>query len=184
MIISIFGSASPTPDSVLYQEAQQLGKLLAEAGHMVMTGGYCGTMEAVSRGAVEAGGHSIGVTCRQIEEYRPLGPNSWVREVIHTDTLTERIEVLTSEASAFIALPGGIGTLAEIAMVFNKMVISAIPSDTLILIGEGWKQTFEAFLKGQAENINSKTRQIPRYAANPQEALFLLNNKSQENNNG
>lgn len=184
MIISIFGSATPKPESDLYQEAQQLGKLLAEAGHTVMTGGYCGTMEAVSRGAVEAGSHSIGVTCRQIEEYRPLGPNSWVREVIHTDTLTERIEVLTSKADAFMALPGGIGTLAEIAMVYNKMVISAIPSNTLILIGEGWKQTFKAFLKGQAENINFKTRQIPQFAANSQEALFLLNNKSQENNNG
>ena len=184
MIISIFGSASPTPDSELYKDAQQLGKLLAEAGHTVMTGGYCGTMEAVSRGAVEAGSHSIGVTCRQIEEYRPLGPNSWVREAIHTDTLTERIEVLTSKADAFMALPGEIGTLAEIAMVFNKMVIAAIPTDTLILIGEGWKQTFKAFLKGQAENINLKTRQIPQFAANPQEALILLNNKSQENNNG
>ena len=184
MIVSIFGSASPTPDSDLYQEAQHLGKLLAEAGHTVMTGGYCGTMEAVSIGAVEAGSHSIGVTCRQIEEYRPLGPNAWVREVIHTETLTERIEVLTSQADAFMALPGGIGTLAEIAMVFNKMVIAAIPSERLILIGGGWKQTFEAFLEGQSTNINSTTRQIPQFAANPQEALTLLNNKSQENNNG
>ncbi|HHX08121.1 MAG TPA: LOG family protein [Chloroflexi bacterium] len=184
MIISVFGSASPTPESQLYQEALLLGKLVAKNGHTVMTGGYCGTMEAVSKGAVEAGGHSIGVTCRQIEEYRPLGPNSWVREVIHTDTLTERIEVLTSQADAFMALPGGIGTLAEISMVFNKMVIAAIPSDTLILIGDGWKQTFEAFLKGQSANINSKTQQIPQFAANPQEALALLNNKHQENNNG
>ncbi len=175
MIVSVFGSASPLPGQPLYQEALRLGELLARAGHTVMTGGYCGTMEAVSRGAVEAGGDCIGVTCRQIEDYRPTGPNPWVRQIRPTDTLSQRIEILTSEAEAFLALPGGIGTLAEVAMVFNKMVISAIPSKTLILIGEGWKDTFEAFFKGQAENINSKTSGLPHFADNVETAVQLLN---------
>lgn len=175
MIVAVFGSASPTPDQPLYQEAQRLGQLLAEAGHTVMTGGYCGTMEAISKGAVEAGGESIGITCRQIEAYRPTGPNQWVRQIRSTDTLSERIETPTSQAEAFIALPGGIGTLAEIAMVYNKMVISAVPSETLILIGPGWQKTFEQFMSGQVENINSRTRELPRFAADVEAAIRLLN---------
>ena len=175
MIVAVFGSASPTPDQPLYQEAQRLGQLLAEAGHTVMTGGYCGTMEAISKGAVEAGGESIGITCRQIEAYRPTGPNQWVRQIRSTDTLSERIETPTSQAEAFIALPGGIGTLAEIAMVYNKMVISAVPSETLILIGPGWQKTFEQFMSGQFENINARTRELPRFAADVEAAIRLLN---------
>jgi hypothetical protein len=175
MIVSVFGSASPLPGHPLYQRAMRLGELLAKAGHTVMTGGYCGTMEAVSRGAVEAGGDSIGVTCRQIEDYRPTGPNPWVRQIKATDTLSHRIEILTSEADAYFALPGGIGTLAEVAMVFNKMVISAIPSKTLILIGEGWKATFEAFFEGQAKNVNETTTELPHFAADVETAVKLLN---------
>lgn len=184
MIISVFGSASPTPDQELYQRALTLGRLLGKAGLDVMTGGYCGTMEAVSRGANEAGADVIGVACRQIEDYRPVGPNRWVKTVVPTSTLSERIEYLTTHADAFIALPGGIGTLAEIAMVLNKMVISAIPSKILILIGEGWKQTIQAFIDGQAENVNERTRTLPQFAKDPLEAVNLLIKSLQETQNG
>ena len=175
MIVSVFGSASPTPGQPLYEQAVCLGELLSQAGHTVMTGGYCGTMEGVSRGAVEAGGDSIGVTCRQIEDYRPTGPNPWVRQIKATDTLSQRIDILTSEADAFLALPGGVGTLAEVAMVFNKMVISAIPSKTLILIGEGWKEIIQTFFRQQAENVNGRTAGLPHFADNVDTAVKLLN---------
>ncbi len=184
MIVSVFGSAAPLPGQPLYQDALELGRLLGEHGFSVMTGGYCGTMEAVSGGANEAGTNVIGVTCRQIEDYRPTGPNGWVQQVHATDLLSERIELLTSNADAFIALPGGIGTLAEISMVFNKMVISSIPSQVLILVGEGWKQTFETFFNGQAENVNARTRQLPHFAKDPQDAVRILIQLLQENNNG
>ncbi len=174
MIVSVFGSALPTPGQPAYQQAYKLGQLLAKAGHTLMTGGYCGTMEAVSRGAVEAGGHTIGVTCRQIEDYRPLRPNQWVQQVSPTDTLSQRIEILTSEADAFMALPGGVGTLAEVAIVFNKMVISTIPSKPLILIGQGWEESFRAFFRSQAQNINDTTRNLPHYVADVAEAARFL----------
>ncbi len=77
-VIAVFGSSAPQPGSAAYEEARQIGRLLAEAGCAVATGGYCGTMAAVSQGAAEAGGHVIGVTCDQIEQFRPLGPNEWV----------------------------------------------------------------------------------------------------------
>ncbi len=71
MKVSVFGSSQPKEGSMAYAEAQELGKLLAQRGHIVLTGGYMGTMEAVSRGAAEAGGHVIGVTCEDIERLAP-----------------------------------------------------------------------------------------------------------------
>ena len=56
MNISIFGGSQPKEGDIAYAEAQELGKLLAQRGHTVLTGGYIGTMEAVSRGASDAGG--------------------------------------------------------------------------------------------------------------------------------
>ena len=59
----------------------------------MLTGGYIGTMEAVSRGAAEAGGHVIGVTCEEIEAWRPVRVNAWVKEEIRRKTLMERLQV-------------------------------------------------------------------------------------------
>ena len=69
-IVSVFGGSAPKPGSPAYEEAQRCGALLAQAGWTVATGGYRGVMEAVSRGAHEAGGHVIGVTCTLIENWR------------------------------------------------------------------------------------------------------------------
>src|SRR6185295_11638657 len=104
------------------QEAYELGKLLAGAGHTVLTGGYMGTMEAVSKGANEAGGHVIGVTCAQIESWRATGPNAWVKEQRRFETLQERLNCLIDSCDAAIALPGGPGTLTEIALSWNLMI--------------------------------------------------------------
>ena len=67
-IVSVFGGSAPQPGSVPHAEAQALGAALAQAGWTVANGGYSGVMEAASRGAHEAGGHVIGVTCSLIEE--------------------------------------------------------------------------------------------------------------------
>lgn len=174
MKVAVFGSANAREGEDLYCLAFQLGKLLAEAGHVVMTGGYCGTMEATSRGAAEAGGHTIGVTSEEIEAFRPGGPNPWVREVIPTVTLGNRIAILTRQADAFIALPGGVGTLVEAAKAYNLIAIGAIPVRHLIVIGEGWKQTFEAFFTGQGASVNASTRAILQFAADAERAVALL----------
>ncbi|MDI6694379.1 MAG: hypothetical protein QME21_04975 [Anaerolineales bacterium] len=63
--VTVFGGSRPTPED--YEQALHLGRLLGGSGYIVLTGGYIGVMEAVSRGASEAGGHVIGVTCDEIE---------------------------------------------------------------------------------------------------------------------
>ncbi|MBI1855311.1 MAG: LOG family protein [Chloroflexi bacterium] len=106
MRVSVFGSSKPMPGEKAYADAAELGGLLAKRGHAVLTGGYMGTMEAVSRGAAEAGGHVIGVTCSDIEKWREVGANQWVREEIRKTTLTERLIGLIETCDAALALPG------------------------------------------------------------------------------
>ncbi len=91
MNISVFGGSQPKVGSTAYAEAQELGGLLAQRGHTVLTGGYMGTMEAVSRGAAEAGGHVIGITCGEIESWRGAGANQWVAEEWKKETLIQRL---------------------------------------------------------------------------------------------
>jgi uncharacterized protein (TIGR00730 family) len=116
MNITVFGGSQPMEGSAAYEEARKLGTLLAQRGHAVLTGGYMGTMEAVSHGASEAGGHVIGVTCEDIETWRARKANQWVKEERRKKSLIERLQALIEGCDAAIALPGGAGTLTEISV--------------------------------------------------------------------
>jgi uncharacterized protein (TIGR00730 family) len=152
-IVTIFGGARPQRDDPAYEEARQLGSLLGQAGYAVMTGGYSGTMEAASRGAAEAGGYVIGVTSDEIERWRPQGPNAWVKEERRTNRLDERMAILIEDCDAAIALPGGVGSLLEVALMWNRLIIGALNGQPLILIGSGWRQTFDTFIQTQGQYI-------------------------------
>lgn len=145
MKITVFGSSKPRPDDPDYTIAQRLGGMIAKAGHTVITGGYVGTMEAVSRGANEAGGVVIGVTCEDIERYRPGGANPWVTEEWRRTTLLDRLQGLIEGCDAAIALPGGPGTFTEITLYWNLLVIKALQPKPLVLIGEGWQSVFTEY---------------------------------------
>ncbi len=116
-IVTIFGSSLPAEGSAAYADARRLGRLLAESGFAVCNGGYAGLMEASARGAREAGGHTIGVTCA-IWPYRA---NPWIVEEVRTQSFPERIMTLIERGDAYVVLPGGTGTLAELALAWEMM---------------------------------------------------------------
>ena len=174
MNISIFGGAQPQPDSPAYEEARLLGELLAQRGHTVLTGGYIGTMEAVSRGASEAGGHVIGVTCEDIEAWRGVRPNQWVKEERRKKTLIERLQALVEGCEAAIALPGGAGTLTEISLMWNLMIVESLPRRPLILIGRGWQSTFDQFFNEFHTYMPVHQRDLLRYEEDVQSAVITL----------
>ncbi len=121
--VTIFGSSLPGEDSAAYADARRLGRLCAEAGFAVCNGGYGGLMEASARGACEAGGVTIGVTC----EIWATRANRWISEEVRTRTYLERIMTLIGRGDAYIVLPGGTGTLAELALtweIMNKSTLS------------------------------------------------------------
>jgi uncharacterized protein (TIGR00730 family) len=174
MNITVFGGSHPQPGSPAYAEAYELGKLLAQAGHAVLTGGYVGTMEAVSRGANEAGGHVIGVTCDDIEAWRGTRANAWVKEERHFASMQERLNELVLACDAAIALPGGPGTLTEIALTWNLMIVDSMPHKPLILIGTGWRSMMETFFNSFEVYVPQHQRDLLRFAPDIQSAVILL----------
>jgi uncharacterized protein (TIGR00730 family) len=142
--VTIFGSSLPGPDSAAYAEAHRLGMLLAERGLVVCNGGYAGLMEASSRGAREAGGHTVGVTCSLWSS----PPNRWVAEEVRTRSFSERIITLIERGDAYIALPGGTGTLAELALAWEMMNKSSLSRTVggckpLLVMGPYWKPVID-----------------------------------------
>lgn len=157
--ITVFGGSQPKPGDPVYQAALHLGELIAQSGYTLLNGGYIGTMEALSRGAFEAGGRVIGVTCDQIEAWRPVKANPWVTEERHYATFQERIFALIENCDACLALPGGVGTLAELVLTWNLLLTRILPPRPLILIGPGWHKVIEKFLAEQGEFVPSVQRQ-------------------------
>jgi uncharacterized protein (TIGR00725 family) len=174
MNISIFGGSSPIPGSPSYLQAYFLGEKLAKAGHSVLTGGYIGAMEAVSRGASEAGGIVIGVTCSEIEKWRPVKANAWVGEERSFLTLQDRLHELICNCDAAMALPGGAGTLTEIALAWNLMAIKAMPAKLLILIGYEWHSILELMFTSLSEYIPTSQRSLLHFAKDVNAACSIL----------
>ena len=174
MKISVFGGSQPKEGEGAYAEAMELGRLLAERGHTVLTGGYIGTMEAVSRGAREAGGHVIGVTCEDIETWRPVKANAWVMEEVRKKTLIERLHALIHESDAAFALPGGAGTLTEITLMWNLMIVESLHRRPLILIGDGWQCVFDQFFQKLEAYMPVHQREILGFAKDVQTAVNML----------
>jgi uncharacterized protein (TIGR00725 family) len=125
--IALFGSGSAPADHPVLVEAERLGRLLTETGFTLLCGGYGGTMEAASKGAKSGGGFVIGVTVALFERqgYRP-GPNRYVDQVIRYDTLRERLYHLVERCDGAVVLPGGIGTLSELALTWSLMQVGEI----------------------------------------------------------
>lgn len=177
MKVSVFGGSQPKEGDAAYEEARTLGKILAEGGHVVLNGGYIGTMEAVSRGAAEAGGHVIGVTCEDIEKWRNVGVNRWVKEEIRKKTLNERLQVLIEECDAAIALPGGPGTLTEISLMWNLMIVESLHRRPLILVGDGWQSVFGQVFEKLGTYTSENQRNLLQFAPDVETAVKLLESR-------
>ncbi len=112
--IAVIGAARC--DEAAAARAREVGRLLAEAGHTVVTGGLTGVMEAASRGAREAGGHVVGI----LPGPDPAQANPYVELAIATGMGDARNAILANTARAFIAVAGEHGTLSEIAYALKR----------------------------------------------------------------
>jgi uncharacterized protein (TIGR00730 family) len=172
--VTVFGGSQTREGEPDYQAAMLLGQLLGQAGFAVLTGGYIGTMEAVSRGAAEAGGQVIGVTCDQIEAWRAVRPNRWVQQEMRYATLRDRMFALIDESDAVIAMPGGPGTLAEVAVLWNHLLTSSVAPRPFILVGPGWRHTLEQFYAAFDAYIPEAQRKWLSFAPDVRAAVQLL----------
>jgi uncharacterized protein (TIGR00730 family) len=136
-IITIFGTGKANPKDSAYMLAYETGKLLAQAGFAIANGGYGGTMLAAAKGAAGAGGEIIGVTCSAFKESRA---NEYITREIVTESLDERLDMLIKLGQAYLVLPGGAGTLLELAKIWELKNKGFLEADKpIILVGKFWK---------------------------------------------
>jgi uncharacterized protein (TIGR00730 family) len=130
--VSVFGSARFKEDHAYYGLARAVGTGLARAGFTVMTGGGPGLMEAANRGAKDVGGRSVGCNIALPVEQRP---NAYLDRWITFDHFYVRKVMLVKYSYAFVALPGGFGTLDEIFETATLIQTRKIREFPLVLMG-------------------------------------------------
>ena len=138
--IAVFGSSRSRPGDPHFEEAAQCGELLALAGFTVVTGGYGGTMAAVSLGARHKGGHVVGVTAPGVFPSR-FGANEHVVEERKASSLVARIGLLIEDADGAIALRGSLGTATELLVAWNVAFVAPFSDGTrkpVVAVGEPW----------------------------------------------
>jgi uncharacterized protein (TIGR00730 family) len=144
--VTVFGSARFGEGSRHYALAREVGARLARAGFTVMTGGGPGLMEAANRGAKDAGGVSVGCN---IELSREQRPNPYLDRWIGFRHFFVRKLMLVKYSYAFIAMPGGFGTLDEIFEVATLIQTETIKQFPLVLMGREFWQPLMDFLSGR-----------------------------------
>jgi uncharacterized protein (TIGR00730 family) len=130
--ISVFGSARTKPGSVAWQHAELVGRLLAEAGFAVITGGGPGAMAAANKGAREAGGVSVGLG---IELPFEQGVNEWVDLEVNFRYFFARKTMFVKYANGFIVLPGGFGTFDELFEALTLVQTRKVTRFPIVLLG-------------------------------------------------
>lgn len=168
-LVAVFGSSEPLSGDPLYETARRVGALLSGAGYGVVNGGYGGVMEGASRGAAEAGGHVVGVTCAAFAGRKP---NRFLTERLETADLVTRTGALVDAACGFIVLHGKSGTLAELTLVWALHRSGGSGSRPVILLGDAWRP-FLHHLVG-ANMIESDQLAITHVADGPEDAVAIL----------
>ena len=140
-IVTIFGGSRCGENSVEYRQAREVGERLAEAGFTICTGGYLGVMEAASRGAREKGGRVFGIVMNQFRSE----PNRYLTDKVATNHFYDRLQNLIMRSVGFIAIRGGMGTVTEISLVWNKLQTGVIEKRPLVLLGDCWKPVVECW---------------------------------------
>ncbi len=134
-IVTVFGSSRPKAGDAEYEEARELGKLLAQRGFAICSGGFGGVMEGASRGAKEGGGKTYGVTA----EFFKLRANAWVDTEVRVETWDARLFELIRLADGFVVCKGGTGTLVELAVVWEMLNKSVITRKPIAVVGDFWQ---------------------------------------------
>ncbi len=130
--VSVFGSARRTSQTAAYQTGVELGRALARRHYAVITGGGPGLMEAVNRGAFEAGGVSVGLG---IELPFEQGMNEYVNLGVHFRYFFARKTMFVKYARGFAVLPGGFGTLDELFEALTLVQTHKVTSFPIVLLG-------------------------------------------------
>jgi uncharacterized protein (TIGR00725 family) len=170
-IVTIFGGSRCDENSSEYAQAYRLGQLLVERGYTICTGGYLGVMEAASKGAHEKRGRVLGIVMNQFK----AEPNRFLTDKVATEHFYERLQKLITRSVGFVALKGGMGTVTELSLVWNKLQTRVIESRPLVLLGDCWPPVIEAFEKNLV--VSRADVSILDFANSAEEAVEIIDRK-------
>lgn len=172
-IVTIFGGSKCRESDPEYAQARRVGELLAEAGYTICTGGYLGVMEAASRGAHERGGRVLGIVMNQFK----AEPNRYLTDKVATPHFYERLQRLITRSIGFIVIRGGMGTVTELSLVWNKIQTRVIGPRPVVLLGDCWPPV----VKNWQEHLVVSDAEIAAldFASTPEEAVAIIKEKSQ-----
>ena len=173
-IVTIFGGSRCDETSDEYRLAHRVGELLAEAGYVICTGGYLGVMEAASRGAREHGGRVLGIVMNQFK----AEPNRYLTDKVASAHFYERLQHLITRSVGFIALRGGMGTVTEVSLAWNKMQTRVIEPRPLVLLGECWPPVVKCWQQHLV--VSDKDVSLLDFANTPEEAVEIVSRKAKE----
>jgi uncharacterized protein (TIGR00725 family) len=171
-IVTIFGGSRCDESCTEYGLAHRVGELLAEAGYTICTGGYLGVMEAASRGAREKGGRVLGIVMNQFK----AEPNRYLTDKVATAHFYERLQHLITRSVGFIALRGGMGTVTEVSLVWNKIQTRVIEPRPLVLLGDCWPPIVEAWQKHLV--VSERDVGALDFAQTPEQAVAVITEKA------
>jgi hypothetical protein len=167
--VAVFGSGRTPAGHAVLDDAERLGRMLAEAGLVLVCGGYGGVMEAASRGARGAGGQVVGVT---MDLFSPrLAPNRWLTREQRVTDFFPRLQALTA-ADAFVVLRGGIGTLTEATLTWSLLQTGQIEPRPFVFVGEDWRRLFEAL--SATTFVTEADLALARVVGSVEEAMAFL----------
>jgi uncharacterized protein (TIGR00730 family) len=172
--VTVFGSARFPEDHPYYELARATGRELARAGFAVMTGGGPGIMEAANRGAKEAGGLSLGCNIELPFEQKP---NPYLDKFIEFEHFFIRKVMLVKYSSAFIVMPGGLGTLDEIFEVLTLVQTGKLDRFPIVTMGgEFWEHLRDFIFRTLVAEatIDVSDLELARPAKTPEEAVRLI----------
>lgn len=144
--VTIFGSARLPQDNKYCKKARELGQLLAQNGHAVITGGGPGIMEAANQGAFEYGGKSIGLGITLIHEQ---AMNPFLTDQLEFRYFFARKVMLAMSAKAYVMFPGGMGTLDELSEIILLMQEGKMPKMPVFLFGKSFWRPLAKFIEGK-----------------------------------
>lgn len=176
--VSIFGSARTKPDHPTYKKAVDIARLLTEDGYGVITGGGPGIMEAGNKGAHLYGGKSVGLN---IDLPFEQGHNQYIDQdkVLRFRYFFVRKVMFVKYAQAFVALPGGFGTMDELFEVLTLVQTNKISKVPIILVGKDYWSGLKGWIRQtmfeQASNINEEDLDLMPVTDEPEEVVRLIN---------
>ena len=172
--VTIFGSARTQPNDPIYEKASRLAGLFVKGGFAVITGGGGGVMEAANKGAAEAGGRSVGLNIHLPFEQVP---NSYSNLKLEFNYFFIRKVMFIKYAAAYIAMPGGFGTLDEIFEVMTLIQTRRVRPFPVVLVGREYWSGLLDWMKTQLRDngkISPKDMDIIQVIDDPEEVVATV----------